>query len=391
MRKIGIVTGTRAEYGLLKPLMQSIQNDRELKLLTFVTGMHLSPEFGFTFKTIEDNGFSITDKIEILLSSDTSVGLAKSISLAVMGFAESFERFQPDIVVILGDRYESFAAACSALVCKIPIAHIHGGESTEGALDESFRHAITKMSTLHFPSTELYAWRIRCMGENPKNIFCVGAPGIDAIKSLKLLNRNELGSALEWELPREFAICTYHPVTIESLPVETQIRALFRALDAFPKLSIIFTMPNADPGGHTIIKMIEAYTNQTPHRTKAYISLGQLKYLSLLKYAKVMIGNSSSGIIEAPCFKLPVVNIGERQTGRIRAPNVIDCGYTNREIVRAIKKALTPQFVDGIKHMVNPYGSGNANKKMLDILKTIDLNNKTIKKQFFDISNKKIK
>lgn len=388
MRKIGVITGARAEYGLLQPLMHRLAKDPQIQLQIFVSGMHLAPEFGLTYKTIEADEFVITDKIEILLSSDTSIGLAKSISLGITGFAESFQRHRPDIVVILGDRFEAFAAASAALVCKIPIAHIHGGESTEGALDESFRHAITKMSAIHFPTTEFYARRIRYMGENPKMIFYIGAPGIDAIKNTKLLSKKGIESTLEWQLPRVFALCTYHPATIESLSVETQMKNLFHALNTIPELPVLFTMPNADPGGREIKKLIESYAHRNPNRVKAYTSLGQRNYLSLLKYSSVMIGNSSSGIIEAPYFKLPVVNIGERQAGRIRAANVIDCGYTSQAITHAIKKALSAQFRDTMQHLVNPYGTGDSSRKMAKVLKTIPLTNELLKKHFYDIPKK---
>jgi UDP-hydrolysing UDP-N-acetyl-D-glucosamine 2-epimerase len=388
MRKIGVITGARAEYGLLQPLMRRLAKDRQIQLQIFVSGMHLAPEFGLTYKTIEADGFVITDKIEILLSSDTSIGLAKSISLGIIGFSQSFERNRPDIVVILGDRFEAFAAASAALVCKIPIAHIHGGESTEGALDESFRHAITKMSAIHFPTTEFYACRIRYMGENPNMIFCIGAPGIDAIKNTNLLSKKDLELILRWQLPRKFALCTYHPATIESLSVGIQMRYLFQALNTFPELPVLFTMPNADPGGREIKGLIESYAHRNPNRVKAYTSLGQRNYLSLLKYSSVMIGNSSSGIIEAPYFKLPVVNIGERQAGRIRASNVIDCTYTSQAIAQAIKKALSRRFRIALKDCINPYDNGDSSSKMLKILKTIPLTNELLKKRFHDISYK---
>lgn len=371
MKKIAVVTGTRAEYGLLYWTMKEIENDPELKLQLLVTGMHLSPEFGLTVQEIEKDGFRIEEKIEILLSSDTGQGVAKAIGLGVIGFAQAFARLNPDILVILGDRFEIFAAATAAMVMNIPIAHIGGGESTEGAIDEQIRHAITRMAHIHFTSCDYYAERIKKMGEEEWRIFNVGAPGLENIKRLKLLEREELEKLLNIDLSKTTLLVTYHSVTLEMQTLKKQMDNLLSALMQTGH-QIIFTYPNSDSGGRYIIKRINEFIKDY-NKAKAFVNLGQQKYLSLLQYVSAIVGNSSSGIIEAPSFKLPVVNIGDRQKGRLRAKNIIDVGYSKDEILDGINKALyNEEFRAKLKDTKNPYGDGDTSKKIIKILKKIN-------------------
>lgn len=371
MKKIAVVTGTRAEYGLLYWTMKEIENDPELELQLLVTGMHLSPEFGLTVQEIEKDGFKIDEKIEILLSSDTGQGVAKAIGLGVIGFTQAFVRLNPDILMILGDRFEIFAAATAAMAMNIPIAHIGGGESTEGAIDEQIRHAITRMAHIHFTSCDYYAKRIKKMGEEEWRIFNVGAPGLENIKRLKLLNREEVEKLLNVDLSETTLLVTYHPVTLEMQTLKEQMDNLLSALMQTGH-QIIFTYPNSDSGGRYIIKRINEFIKDY-NKAKAFVNLGQQKYLSLLQYVNAMVGNSSSGIIEAPSFKLPVVNIGDRQRGRLRAENIIDVGYSEEEILNGINKALQDEeFRMKLEYIKNPYGDGNTSKKIIKILKELD-------------------
>jgi GDP/UDP-N,N'-diacetylbacillosamine 2-epimerase (hydrolysing) len=375
-RKICVVTGTRAEYGLLYWIIKGIHEDAALQLQLIVTGMHLSPEFGLTVKDIKNDTFPISERIEMLLSSDTETAIATSMGLGMIGFAKAYERLRPDVLVVLGDRFEILSSVASAVPFRIPIAHIHGGESTEGSMDESFRHAITKMSHIHFPSTQEYRNRIVQMGENPAHVFCFGAPGLDNIKRLKLLDKQELSNALNLPVDKEWGIVTYHPATLEKESSELHIKEILHALEGFHNIHWVFTLPNADTESRTIIKNIEYYIQKNPKSTSLFSSLGQLKYLSLLKHAAVMIGNSSSGIIEAPSFKLPVVNIGERQKGRIRAKNIISVPVCEKKpMINAIKKAGSGKFRDSLQGLRNPYGNGNASEKIIGVLKTIPLSN----------------
>lgn len=371
MKKIAVVTGTRAEYGLLYWTMKEIENDPELELQLLVTGMHLSPEFGLTVQEIEKDGFKIDEKIEILLSSDTGQGVAKAIGLGVIGFAQAFVRLNPDMLMILGDRFEIFAAATAAMAMNIPIAHIGGGESTEGAIDEQIRHAITRMAHIHFTSCDYYAKRIKKMGEEEWRIFNVGAPGLENIKRLKLLEREELEKLLNIDLSKTTLLVTYHPVTLEMQTLKEQMDNLLSALMQTGH-QIIFTYPNSDSGGRYIIKRINEFIKKY-NKAKAFVNLGQQKYLSLLQYVSAMVGNSSSGIIEAPSFKLPVVNIGERQKGRLRAENIIDVGYFKEEVLNGINKALHDEkFRTKLEYTKNPYGDGDTSKKIIKILKEIN-------------------
>lgn len=385
MKRVCVITGTRAEYGLLRPLMKRINENNELVLQLIVTGMHLSSEFGLTYKEIKSDGFEIEEKIEILLSSDTPVGISKSMGLAMISFAESFSRLKPDIIVVLGDRYEIFAAASAASIARIPIAHLHGGETTEGAFDEAFRHSITKMSHLHFTSTEEYRRRVIQLGEDPNNVYNVGAIGIENIRTIKLLSQKELESSINFRFGQNMALVTFHPVTLESSTAERQFKNLLDALDKITDLKLIFTKTNSDTDGRAINRLIDEYASRNNAKAIAFSSMGQLKYLSAMKYAKMVIGNSSSGIIEAPSFKIPTINIGDRQKGRIQAKSIINCKPTRQGIYGALIKALSQEFRQEIKNVINPYGDGLVSDKIIieiekRLNKGIDL-----KKVFYDI------
>ncbi|AMV71853.1 GDP/UDP-N,N'-diacetylbacillosamine 2-epimerase (hydrolyzing) [Desulfuromonas sp. DDH964] len=382
MRKICIVTGTRAEYGLLYWLMKEVEADPGLQLQLIVTGMHLSPEFGLTYRTIEEDGFTIDARVEMLLSSDTPVGIAKSIGLGVIGFADALERLKPDMMVVLGDRYEILAAVQAALVARIPVAHIHGGETTEGAIDESIRHAITKMSHLHFVAAEPYRKRVIQLGEHPDTVFDVGALGIENIRRLQLLDKAALEQSINFELGTSFFLGTYHPATLGALTPQAAMQALLDALDKFPQARIIFTKPNSDTDGRILGRMIDDYAQQHHERVAVFTSMGQVRYLSALKLAAAVIGNSSSGIIEAPACHIPTVNIGDRQSGRLKADSIIDCLETKESIAAAINKALSPRFRDEIKHGVSPYGYGETASQIRDCLKSATL---SCAKPFYDL------
>ncbi|WP_313757478.1 UDP-N-acetylglucosamine 2-epimerase [Tissierella sp.] len=388
MKKICVVTGTRAEYGLFRPLIKRIKEDDELQLQLIVTGMHLSPEFGLTYKEIEEDGFIIDEKVEMLLSSDTPVGISKSIGLAMIGFTDAFERLKPDMVVVLGDRYEIFAAASTAMISRIPIAHIHGGETTEGLIDEAIRHSITKMSYLHFTSTEEYRQRVIQLGEEPNRIFNVGAIGIESIKKLKLLKKDALENSINFKFGLKNALVTFHPVTLEDGTSKEQFQELLNALDRFSDLKIIFTKSNSDTNGRIINSMIDEYVEKNKQKAIAFTSMGQLRYLSAMKYVDLVIGNSSSGIIEAPSFNVPTINIGDRQKGRIQGETIIDCTTVENEIYKAIKLGLSDDFKETIKSAINPYGEGNTSYLIVQRIKQsffLDLIN--IKKKFFDLED----
>lgn len=386
MKRIGIMTGTRAEYGLLKSLMQEINKDNDLELYLIVSGMHLSPEFGMTYKEIEEDGFEINAKVEMLLSSDSPVGISKSIGLGVIGFADEFQRADLDMLILLGDRYEALSAAISAMVMRIPIAHLHGGELTEGAIDEGIRHSITKMSYLHFTSTEEYRRRVIQLGENPERVFCVGAIGVENIKKINLMTKEELERSIHFEIDENTVIVTYHPVTLENNTVEEQFLNLLEVLDRNPKIRMIFTKANADTNGRIVNELIDKYVAQNSERACAFMSLGQKRYLSALKYCRIVIGNSSSGIIEAPSFGKPIINIGDRQKGRICADSVINCGYTQQEIQQAMETALTEEFENKARNCRNPYEKENTAANIISVIKDYLLNDKIkLKKGFYDI------
>lgn len=386
MKRIGIMTGTRAEYGLLKSLMQEINKDNDLELYLIVSGMHLSPEFGMTYKEIEEDGFEINAKVEMLLSSDSPAGISKSIGLGVIGFADEFQRADLDMLILLGDRYEALSAAISAMVMRIPIAHLHGGELTEGAIDEGIRHSITKMSYLHFTSTEQYRNRVIQLGENPERVFYVGALGVENIKKINLMTKEELERAIHFEIDENTVVVTYHPVTLENNTVEEQFLNLLKVLDRNPKIRMIFTKANADTNGRIVNELIDKYTAQNSERACAFMSLGQKRYLSALKYCRIVIGNSSSGIIEAPSFGKPIINIGDRQKGRICADSVINCGYTQQEIQQAMETALTKEFENKASNCRNPYEKENTAANIISVIKDYLLNDKIkLKKGFYDI------
>lgn len=384
-RKICVVTGSRAEYGHLYWIIKEIFDDPSLKLQLVVTGMHLMTEFGSTIKEIRKDKIPIAGKVRMLIQSDTEKAVTVSIGTGIIGFSKIYEQLKPDVIVVLGDRFEIFSSVAAAVPFRIPIAHIHGGEITLGAMDEQFRHAITKMSHIHFPATKEYAKRIIQMGEAPENVFCCGTPGLDNIYKLNLLNRSHLLKELGLNTDKQLGVMTYHPVTLEKNMAKIQIKEILNAIDVFDDIYWIFTMPNADTERSEIIKAINFYIHKNPSRGKLFSSLGQLKYLSLLKHSVVMVGNSSSGIIEAPSFKLPVVNIGERQKGRIKAKNVINVvKVIKTEIAEAIKKVCSEKFRSTLKSMKNPYGNGNASAKIVRIFKTISLDDK-VKKKFYDL------
>lgn len=386
MKRIGIMTGTRAEYGLLKSLMQEINKDNDLELYLIVSGMHLSPEFGMTYKEIEEDGFEINAKVEMLLSSDSPAGISKSIGLGVIGFADEFQREDLDMLILLGDRYEALSAAISAMVMRIPIAHLHGGELTEGAIDEGIRHSITKMSYLHFTSTEQYRSRVIQLGENPERVFYVGALGVENIKKINLMTKEELEKSIHFEIDENTVVVTYHPVTLENNTVEEQFLNLLKVLDRNPKIRMIFTKANADTNGRIVNELIDKYAAQNSERACAFMSLGQKRYLSALKYCRIVIGNSSSGIIEAPSFGKPIINIGDRQKGRICADSVINCGYTQQEIQQAMETALTEEFENKARNCRNPYEKENTAANIISVIKDYLLNDKIkLKKGFYDI------
>jgi len=390
MRKICVITGTRAEYGLLHPLMKLIHEDPDLKLQIIATCMHLSPEFGLTYREIEADGFNIDKKIEMLLSSDSAVGISKSMGLAFIGFADAFAELKSDIVVLLGDRFETFCAAGSACVARIPIAHIHGGETTEGAIDDAFRHAITKMSHIHFTSTDEYRRRVIQLGEHPDRVFNVGAIGVENIRNLPLLTKDELEKEIGFDLGERYLLVTFHPVTLEQATAQHQFKILLSALDKLtsvinPATRMIFTKANADTDGRIINQLIDDYVSVHKEKAVAFSSMGQLRYLSAMKHAAAVVGNSSSGIIEAPSFKVPTVNIGDRQKGRIRATSVVGCTPILEEIIRAIQKATSRDFEETVQHAINPYEKQGTAKTITTILISRELSQIRMK-SFFDVS-----
>lgn len=383
MKKICVFTGSRAEYGLLKILMEEIKKQANLKLQIIASGMHLCPEFALTYREIEKDGFKINEKIEMLLSSDTAAGVAKSIGVGIIGYADALNRLQPDIAIVLGDRFETFTFAIACYVGGIPIVHLYGGEFTEGAMDEGIRHSITKFSYLHFVSTEEYKKTIIQLGEEPARVFTVGALGIDNIRKMKLLTKKEIENRIGKKFKKYNFLITYHPVTLEKNTSKWQFQNLLDILDEIEDCLLIFTKSNADIEGRIINKMIDSYVSNNPKKAIAFTSLGQLLYLSIMKYSTCIIGNSSSGIIEAPSFKIPTVNIGDRQKGRIRAESVIDCGYDKSSIREAINLALSKEFLKKIKSVVNPYGNGKAAEKIVKILKEYKIY--SLKKKFYKI------
>lgn len=385
MKKIVILTATRAEYGLLKPLMTGMLADPYYDVRIAVTGMHLSPEFGSTVKEIEYDGLSIDKKIEILLSSDTPVALSKSMGLAMISFSEYFEELKPDALIVLGDRFETLAVCAASTNARIPIFHLHGGEATEGVIDEAFRHSITKMSYLHFTSTEVYRKRVIQMGESPSRVFNVGAMGVENALSIDMMSLDELEESIGFKLGNKYAVGTFHPVTLENATAEQQTKELLSALSQHQDLTYLFTKANADTDGRVINKLLEEYSHD--HNNLHLIdSLGMKRYLSAVKYARFVIGNSSSGLVEVPSFHIPTINIGDRQRGRITGTTVITCNPDKESIDRAIRKATDQNFLNSIKDAVNPYGDGHTSEKIMGRIKDFFINDKIdIKKKFYDI------
>ena len=382
-RKICVITGTRAEYGLLRWVMQGIKDDPELTLQVIATGMHLSPEFGQTYREIEQDGFQIDRKVEMLTSSDTPVGIAKSMGLGLIGFAEALNELNPDLIVVLGDRFEIFAAVAAALVARMPVAHLHGGEITEGAFDEALRHSITKMSHLHFVAAEEYRQRVIQLGEQPERVFLVGGLGIDNIKRLKLLDRAELEASIDFQLGAKNLLITFHPVTLETSTAEDQMAELLAALAELKDTQLIFTMPNADTDGRALIKMVQQFVAEHPN-ARAYTSLGQLRYLSCAAQVDGVVGNSSSGLAEVPSFKKGTINIGDRQRGRLQAASVINCAPTRQSIDAALKKLYTAAFQASLSQAQNPYGEGGASENVVKTIKHCALDG-IAKKSFYDL------
>lgn len=386
MRKICVVTSTRAEYGLLYWLLKEISADSELKLQLIVTGMHLSPEFGLTYKEIEKE-FKIDKKIEILSSSHTSLDICAEMARVYEKFAPALVELKPDILVLLGDRYEIFGVAGVASIMQIPIAHIHGGETTQGAFDEAFRHSITKMSHIHFAATNEYANRIIQLGEDPNRVFNVGGTSIENIKKLNLLSKEEFEKSIKFKLAKKNILITFHPATLENSCAREQFNELLNALDELDDTNFIFTKANSDTDGDVINKMIDEYVSENSQKAVAFASLGQLRYLSAIKFVDIVLGNSSSGLLEVPSFKKATINIGDRQKGRARASSVIDVRPFKEEILAAIKRAYSKEFEQTLKDTINPYDGGNPSKKMVKILKEIKLDG-ILKKKFYDIGIK---
>ena len=381
-RKICVVTGTRAEYGLLYWLMKEIDADKDLELQIIATGMHLSEEFGNTYQQIEKDGFTIDKKVDISLSSDTELAISKSMGLGMIGFSVSFNELQPDLLIVLGDRFEIFSAASAAMIARIPIAHLHGGEATEGLIDEPIRHSVTKMSHLHFTATNEYRNRVIQLGEQPDMVFNVGGLGIDNIKKLKLLTKSELEKTINFELGEKNLLVTFHPVTLENSTSETQFQELLESIDKLKNTQVIFTKANSDTNGRIINSMIDNYVVKNDNAI-AFQSMGQLNYLSALQFMDGVVGNSSSGLLEAPSFKIGTIDIGDRQKGRIKADSVISCLPNKNSISIAFQELYSKQFRSIVSKVENPYGKGGASKKIARIIKDISLVN-IVKKSFYD-------
>jgi GDP/UDP-N,N'-diacetylbacillosamine 2-epimerase (hydrolysing) len=384
-KKICIVTGSRAEYGLFMPLLEAILKETSLQLQLAVTGMHLSSLYGSTYREILKDGFTIDARVRIPLGDDSPEGVTRSVGVGIIGFSSAFKTLKPDMVVLLGDRFETYAVAVAAFLARIPIAHLHGGELTEGAVDDAFRHSITKMSWLHFTSTDIYRRRVIQLGEDPARVFNVGALGIDNIRRLSLLSRDQLAREMKFDLQAPVALVTFHPVTLEHNTACGQFDQILRALDARKELRIVFTRPNCDIHGKDLIVQIERFVKSHRDRAIVFPSLGSLKYLSLLKHAEILLGNSSSGIIERPSFGRPTIDIGDRQKGRIKAGSVISCGPQQAALERALGLALSPSFKAKCNGVRNPYDGGAAAVKIVRVLKSVLRTKIDIKKKFHDV------
>ncbi len=387
LRKICVVTTSRADYFSLNNLIKELENDKDIIMQLIVTGLHLLPEFGNTYEYIEGDGHQITQKVHMLLNSDDVVSNIKSVGLGCIYFADVLKDLDPDIVVVLGDRFELFSVGIAAFLQSIPIAHISGGELTEGAIDEGIRHSLTKLSSIHFPAAEEYAKRVRQLGESPNKIFMFGHMGLDNLSNLKLYEKKELENILKFPLDPTSAIITYHPGTKTDISIEKQVESLIEALGNFD-FNIIFTKSNCDTGGRIINKKIEKYCQANPKKRKLFDNLGPQLYLSCLKNMDLMIGNSSSGYYEAPSFRIPVVDIGDRQKGRLKAKNIISVGYSAQEIINGINLALSDKFKKTLFEVTNPYNkyeNRNISHKIKETLKLIDLEDRKKGKKFYDI------
>ena len=382
-RKVCVITGSRADYGLLRWLLQGIKEHEGMALQLVVTGAHLSPEFGHTYRDIESDGFHIDRRVEVLTSSDTAVGVAKSMGLGLIAFADVFHDLQPDLLLLLGDRYEIFSAAAAALVAKIPVAHLHGGELTEGAFDDSLRHAITKMASLHFVAAPEYRARVIQLGEPPERVFMVGGLGVDNIHRMQLLNRGELSASLGFEFGAKSLLVTFHPVTLGRVDSEYQMAELLAALSCLQDTQLLFTMPGADNGSRGLTRMVAAFVQKNAN-AKAVESLGQHRYMSCVAQVDAVVGNSSSGLTEVPSFKKATVNIGDRQQGRLKAHSVIDCEPDRQSIAAAIARVYQTDFQLQVHSAANPYGNGGATAAILKILETHPLD-QICHKKFHDI------
>lgn len=382
-KKICIFTGTRAEYGLLMPVMEEVKKEKSFKLQIVISAMHLSPEFGLTYKEIEKDGFRIDEKAKIFLRDDTPMGINRSISSAILKLSKVFAKLKPDMIVILGDRFEAFSAAIAAMISRIFIAHIHGGEGTFGVIDEPIRHSITKMSHLHFTTVDVYRKRVIQLGEHPSTVFNVGAPGLDNIKRMKLLSKKALEKELKFKFVKRNLLVTFHPVTLEKNTSKEQFGSLLNVLDTLKDTHVIFTKANADTNGRIINKMIDRYVVKRPQKTISFASMGQLRYLSTLQFIDAVIGNSSSGIIEVPSFKIGTINIGDRQNGRIRTKSIIDCRPNEKGIKKALEKLYSPGFQKTLKSVKSPYGDGNASKRIVKIIKKTK--HLSLKKEFYNL------
>jgi len=383
MRKICVITGTRADYGLLYWLMKEIDVDKDLELQIIVTGMHLSEEFGNTYQQIEKDSFIIDQKVDISLTSDTEMSISKSIGIGMIGFSNAFNLLQPDLIVVLGDRFEIFSAVSAAMIARIPTAHLHGGEVTEGVIDEPIRHSITKMSHLHFTATNEYRNRVIQLGERPDTVFNVGGLGIDNINKLKLLNKDVFEKVIGFKLGEKNILVTFHPVTLEDSTAEIQFKELLDSVDELQNTKIIFTKANSDTGGRIINNMIDNYV-ANHNNAIAFKSMGQLNYLSALQFVDVVVGNSSSGLLEAPSFNIGTIDIGDRQKGRIKADSIISCSPSKESINRAFYKSYSEEFQDIVNNTKNPYGDGSASKIIIDIVKNYNLDG-ILKKTFYDL------
>ncbi len=386
MRKICVITGTRAEYGLLSRLMKMVQDDNSTQLQIVATNMHLSPKFGNTYQEIEKDGFTVDCKIPIIDDNDKddAVTTVKSMAKALAGFADAYNELKPDLVVVLGDRYEILAAATAALIERIPIAHIHGGEITEGAYDDAIRHSITKMSHLHFASTEEYRKRIIQLGEQPDKVFYVGALGVENIKKLPLMGKEEIEESIHFKLDGNTILVTYHPVTLGTHSAEQEIKEFLSALEERRDLRVVFTMPNSDTGSNVIVDAINKFVENNPHRAIAYKSLGLKRYLSVMKFCCAVVGNSSSGLLEVPSFGIPTLNIGNRQQGRIAADSVYNCDTDNASILQGLDTIMSPAFKQKAAATHNPYDKEGTAQAIFEVIRTFPLE-QLKQKHFYDI------